>query len=428
LPGWNQSNSGINLPRPRAAGLITIIIAALAFFCGFLRNELVFIFLGAVFLIINVYGFLTVFFTAFCLRKIAQDIRAEFPVRQIRTGEQCELLILQPLRFFALPGILIRYRIMLSTLDGRIAECFFNPRKTPDNAVKSTVPGRGEYLLRSREIYILDAPGFFLRKIKLREDGGRGILAVPDAANERPLSAGGSGGDMKNRSLFSRTDSLTGNRPYIPGDDPRRINWKLYSHGPSFQLYVREGEKVPVPHSRQIILIDTQIDPVLFGIEEGRSEVDCLCENALAIVTANTAVKINESGQTEIRIGWTGGPAQLVFAGFKDIAAGAAPAVDPAAILARPAALPLMSGDVLPAAADSAGIIILAAPRMSTANHALDKFLAALAPDKTIDIFFLCPEYGKNSDEEIKAADACAAFYRQNYHHRVFSISCSAPR
>jgi uncharacterized protein (DUF58 family) len=144
-------------------------------------------------------------------------------------------------------------------------------------------------------------------------------------------------------------------RPYVPGDDPRRINWKLYGHGGG--LFVRDGEREPPPQSHIVILIDTGYDPLLYSTAEARQGVDVLCENALAAALACT-----ESGM-DVLTGWSGGIIRE------------APAAGLAVPFAWPAALPLSAAVDLPAVPGSCGILILALPRSSAESTALDRFL-----------------------------------------------------
>ncbi|MCL2477866.1 MAG: DUF58 domain-containing protein [Treponema sp.] len=388
MPGWKVSNRAVKLPVPGTTGLFIITIAALALLAGFLRNELVLILLGTVFLVIAGFCFLALLISCLSLRRIAQNIKTEIITKQLNAGANCTLHISGSERFFVFPGVFARYRQTFSTLDGKTVSCIFNPRKTGNGYAEFSVPGRGAYFNAVNELMIMDAPGFFRAGINVKNDHDLAFLAVPRPSEELLTSISNSGGEKRSEIHYRKTDNLTENRPYVPGDDPRRINWKLWGHGPESELYVREGENAPVPHSRLLILIDTQTDPVLFKTEEAAAEIDLLCENALKAV--------QEWSQTEIRIGYTGG----------NIMPGNA------ASLAWPAALPLLSGD-LPSSPDEAGILILAAPRLSAGNSALDKFLAMLPPDKKTDLVFLFSKKTKNADELGKNASACTSFYRR---------------
>jgi uncharacterized protein (DUF58 family) len=254
---------------------------------------------------------------------------------------------------------------------------------------------------------VFDIFGFFLAAFALPQDPGARFLSLPQPA-PKPLSIEfrSGGAEQRSQPRFTRTDNLIDHRPYIPGDDPRRINWKLYSH--AGDLFVREGEPEPPPHSKLTLLIDTQIDMGIFparrfsprdyAAETARRAVDLLCENALALV-------MEYSGRgLEIAVGYTGGklprtgsPAEL------------------AALLAYPAALPLYppqfrkpggSTPELPDAPEDRAVLVLALPCSEAANSALDRFLKKREKERETDILFLYE--GENLDE---AAEVCARFY-----------------
>jgi hypothetical protein len=209
---------------------------------------------------------------------------------------------------------------------------------------------------------------------------------------------------LKPEFSFQRTDNLIDHRPYIPGDDPRRINWKLYGHGGG--LFVREGEREPPPHSNLIILIDTEYDPLLYTVLAARRGIDLLCENALA-----AAIACTESGM-DVVIGFTGGGVH----GGK--------AKELASALARPAALCRSSAQSqeLPAAPDDRGILVLALPRTEMETRllqkptSLDRFLHEIADNskvnnRRVDIIFLCGGDTDDDRKRLTAAAACAAIY-----------------
>lgn len=64
----------------------------------------------------------------------------------------------------------------------------------------------------------------------------------------------GSTGQSKGKSTFKRSENLYETRVYIPGDDPRKINWKVYAH--SQTLTVREGELLPPPSAELVCLFN----------------------------------------------------------------------------------------------------------------------------------------------------------------------------
>ena len=388
------------MPRPKTAGIFVLAAALSALAAGYFRNELVLMFFGSAFLAILAWCFLAVLIPGITNRRKAAQIRVEILTKLIKAGENGALRVPQKMNFFTLPGTVIRYRMNLATRDNRIASCVFNPKKNIENCITFAVPGRGAYYGITDELLFMDAPGFFEKKIFVRQEQSPRLLAAPCMAEQEIPFRIHSGGSEKRREVnFLKTDNLVENRPYVPGDDPRRINWKLYGHGSRQELYVREGENSPPPHSRLLILLDTQMDPVLYSAEECRTEVDMLCENAL-----RAAEELGKNG-IEIQIGHTGGK---IFQ---------AAAANTSSALAWPAALPLLSEDNLPNTTEETGILILAAPRMSTGNTALDRYLHNPVPGQKPELLFLYTEKSKNAEERAEAAKTCAAFYRSRTLH-----------
>ena len=50
-------------------------------------------------------------------------------------------------------------------------------------------------------------------------------------------------------------------RKYYPGDDARRLNWKVFAH--SRELFLRVGEETPPPESRILFVLDATDNPLV---------------------------------------------------------------------------------------------------------------------------------------------------------------------
>ncbi|MDR2536486.1 MAG: DUF58 domain-containing protein [Treponema sp.] len=383
------------LPVPRTLGVFVLILTFLAFTAGSIRNEFALILVGAVFLAVLGYCFLTIVLLSCIHRKRVRSVSAQIITKQVSPGNQgiCGFTVEtsqntpQKRPFLRLPGILIRYEIRLTTKDGRSIRHLFDPDSLKTGTDTFIAPDRGAYYTRYDEFGIFDVPGFFRLTFRIPQTGGPRLLVTPKkAAEPLPVTIQSGGTVRRNEPRFLRTDNLTDHRPYIPGDDPRRINWKLYGH--LGDLFVREGEPEPPPHARLLIIVDTQSDPALYTDEAARRGVDGLCENALAL-----AVSSMERG-IAVSIGYTGG----------DIQRGTQ--AELAAVLAYPAALPLSAQEELPYSPDAQGIVILALPRGVSETLGLDRLLAKQGPNQSIDLIFL---YEGNQLE--RAAETCTAIY-----------------
>jgi hypothetical protein len=446
--GSKQSSGPLPRPRLSPCGFFLLIIIAAAFGAGNWRQELALSLVGAVCLSVWMYCLILGLVIAMIHRKKARSIRIRLVPRAIAAGGVVEIVCPEE-RFFRIPGILARCRVRMETRDGRRVEHTFDPG-IPGG--RFDIPGRGAYYAGRDELAIFDAFGIFdfswaLPAEAVSPEGAAGggilppgglegarVLASPRPAEE-PLALRPRTGGREQHSgpHYRRTDDLIDHRPYIPGDDPRRINWKLYSHGPANSLFVREGETEPPPRARLLILADTEADPGLFSPQAAREAVDLLCEQVLAI-------SLDLSGRgMEVLTGYTGGalrggdPAELARA------------------MAWPAALPLPAGErralergrgpgsarrgsakkssarpgsgqapELPAA--EGGTCILALPRTTGGQDsgALDRFLSRRAGNALpCDIIFL---YTGELREE---AETCARIYGARNAVRAFAMEVS---
>jgi hypothetical protein len=435
------------LPVPQVLGGCILVAAVLGLIAGTLRHELVLTLLGTALLAVWFYCLLAVLFLAFIHWKRAVSLSVRIipepgagpalpsgvPVEAIGAGQPGAVFCVREGtggdtgrngfagkgRFFRLPGILIRYALGLSTKDGRRLDHFFDPDFLENNISPFNAPERGAYYGEQDRLLVFDILGLFRAAIIVPQIPGPRLLVMPQAAEQAPLLSVQSGGaKQRTGPRFLRTDDLIDHRPYVPGDDPRRINWKLYGH--AGDLFVREGEPEPPPHSRLVILIDTQVDNVLYTAEAGRRGVDLLCENALALVLDY------EGRGIDVDIGFSGGSIS-----------GGGPA-ELAAALACPAALSLSPARFaweLPLPEGVQGVLILALPRnwtegevtgdasgVSQGAHtaprlSLDSFLKKRDDRQTVDMLFLYRgedtliERPKKNDRLEKSAEACVRFY-----------------
>ena len=449
-------------PRPRTLGLFVIVLTLLAFTAGWLRKELALTLLGTVFLAVLAYCFLGVFLLGVIQRRKARSLSLVIPAETVNTGKEAELLIKTPggeapppNYFFRLPAVLVRCELRLATKDGRVIRHLAEPGF--GNLSSFTVKERGAYYSdlqsadcksgESDRVLFFDAPGFFCLSIPIESfsdyhdavvaqrtaaqsdssvhgDTKARLLAVPQPADELiPLSLKSGGTEERNEPHYRKTDELTDHRPYVPGDDPRRINWKLYSHAPLGELFVREGESEPPPHSRLLILIDSEAGIDLYDLDEGRRAIDLLCESALA-----AALDFSDQGM-DILVGYTGMSGSQIMGGREG--SGPLSAAELATALAWPVAIPWpqtaplketrktvlrrveLPRAELPPAPNDRAVLVLALPRVSTESSALDRFLKNREAKQETDIAFVYDAQSGRAAELEDAARVCVNLYNR---------------
>ena len=433
---------------PRTMGILVLAVIVLAFAAGVVGREIGLVLAGAVFLTIWVYCLLMTLLLALIHGRRARRACIQVSPGKVETGTLAEAFYSEgemsaPLtRIFQLPGILVRCRLILATRDGRRILHDFSPARPGPHPFP--VEKRGAYFSAYDEFAVFDILGFFRFAFRLPSESGDSpagarLLAKPRAAGEPPqVNARAGDSNLKPEFSLQRSDILIDHRPYVPGDDPRRINWKLYGHGGS--LIVREGEREPPPHANLTILIDTEYDPALYDESQARRGIDLLCENALG-----AAIACAESGMN-VLVGCLDGGVR----GGGSVSGSLAQEL--ATALAWPAAKPWEArSDAAPQNAASTetgdspdlpverGILIMALPRSCTGT-ALDRFLKKAAhrqgttsKARPVDLLFVCHDNGGPPDsirvassasiktetpsprenERLAAAELCVSLFNQ---------------
>jgi uncharacterized protein (DUF58 family) len=393
-------------------GIAILLIIILAFIGGAARRELALVLTGAVFLALWVYCLAMTLLLALIHRRRARRAVIRISPREVAAGNRAEAVFSEfGSGVLQLPGILVRCRLLLATKDGRRIHYDFKPGGSSAKKAEYffTVEKRGAYFSAYDEFAVFDILGFFRFAYRLPVEDNARLLASPRVPEEPPPTSARAGESaLQPEFSIQRTDNLTDHRPYVPGDDPRRINWKLYSHGSG--LFVRDGEFEPPPQSNLIIFIDTEYDPLLYSPSAALRGIDTLCENALS-----AALACADRGM-EVFTGYAGG----VIRGGK--------AAELAASLAWPFASPLPAFFSLPSATDNCEILIFALPRSAGENSCLNRFLDSIANRPVELLFFSETNAVMDStvaySKRFAVAEACAALYnrRTNVRARVLMI------
>jgi uncharacterized protein (DUF58 family) len=374
----------IPFPKLRPAGIFAVVTSALCLTSGIPRKEPVLALAAALFAVSIAYCFLAVFLLALVHRKNACALRAYIVPQKTPVQSSAALRLSRRIYFFQFPAVLIRYKMYLSTKDGKTIENIFDGLFFKKADAEFAVLRRGAYYGAYDEIVIQDIFGFFRLSLKLYRGKNERLLALPVPAETYPqLLAAMGGTEGRGEAVFRKTDDFTEQRPYIPGDDPRRINWKLYAH--AGELFIRQQDREPPPHSRFVLLIDTESDDSLYSAEEGAAAVDGLCGAALSLLLEHTS-----RGGAAL-FGFTGGGITGMTGGLPELSA--------------PLAYPARAADGqrlpdLPALAAPAGVLVLALARRPGifSNTGLQNFIEKNAGGVRI-VFSYGNEKQKNAAE-----------------------------
>ena len=287
----------------------------------------------------------------------------------------------------SIPGVLVRYELNLSTRDGRGIHLSLDyvQISRPTGYTVPLQPLRGAYFSAEDYSRYFDAFGFFESRIKIPQEEGLRLVVEPLTADQSPPGLQAEGGqEFRTEPVFRRTDDRTDSRPYVPGDDPRRINWKLYGH--LGDLFIREGEREPPPHAQLLLILDSSIDSTIYIGERGRLRVDRLCELALGTVvdrfTEGLEISLGYLGSPIVPCSPSNAPRLLAFVG------------------AYPLSFPLD----LPDPPMAFHTLILALPRSSFGSGALDRLIKK---NRSVELLFV-----HENASDFPAAETSVAFFR----------------
>ncbi|NVP25727.1 DUF58 domain-containing protein [Treponema phagedenis] len=115
---------------------------------------------------------------------------------------------------------------------------------------------RGKYVCESSSLCFRDLFDFFCIELHTKKESVLRPLVFPAQTAESVQTPipfiPALESDNKNSSL--RTQDMYESRPYIPGDDLRKINWKVYAH--TQELAVRQGDFTPPPIQSFFVFIE----------------------------------------------------------------------------------------------------------------------------------------------------------------------------
>lgn len=121
------------------------------------------------------------------------------------------------------------------------------------------VPPRGFYVPVRATLVVSDVSDYFALSRTLGESARADAFTVyPQPApphDDRPIAS--AEGIAPGKSAFRRSDDLYESRPFVPGDDQRKIHWGLYAH--TGELFLREGELLPPPADEYVLAFVTNM-------------------------------------------------------------------------------------------------------------------------------------------------------------------------
>jgi uncharacterized protein (DUF58 family) len=260
------------MSRPRHAGPLTLpglllaAVAAAALVEGIFRADLAGLFWGAGFLLVVAYflaaGLVIRARLSRAHRRRPGFLRISLPPVVQAPGEEASAHLRIEIPRLLLPGLTTRLALPLSW-NAHGMDCV-QARLRPgrnETAIAFRPPRRGIYRSRAAVLEEADVLGLTSWRLPVPLEESLAVLpAVParDAPRHQPTAGGDSASRLRRR---RRSEELLEVRKYTPGDDPRRLNWKVFAH--LDQLFLRIGEETPPPDSHMLVVLDSSRSPAV---------------------------------------------------------------------------------------------------------------------------------------------------------------------
>ncbi len=247
-------------------GAIVLAVAAVLFALGILRSDLAGLFWGASFLALPLYAVAAGHLLRLSLRRRAtsgrDSLSLELPSAGIPRGEAASARLSVRLPRSFPPGFSVRFLLPLRWRDRRMegVETTLAPGAN-EHALALASAHRGAFQSETVILQVTDLFRFTKADVAVRRSSAVTVypgLAPMDRARRLEEESEQTAPRARSR---RRTEELLEARKYYPGDDPRRINWKVYAH--MGELFLRIGEETPPPESRILFVLDASLNPLV---------------------------------------------------------------------------------------------------------------------------------------------------------------------
>ena len=247
-------------------GLLVTALSAATLVEGILRADLAALFWGSSFLLYAVYAVAAGHLLRLSLRRRhAADpdaLSIVLPSTGIAPDEPAEAALSARLPRAFPPGFAVRLSLPMAWRERRADPVAARlDRGATGRRVAFSVAHRGVFASEAAILEARDLLGFTANRLRvpLRES----VTVNPSLRPARELALHMEQAD--DSALFARrrrrSEELLEARKYYPGDDVRRLNWKVFAH--LNELFLRVGEEVPPPESRILCVLDCTSNPLV---------------------------------------------------------------------------------------------------------------------------------------------------------------------
>jgi len=228
----------------KPAGLIIYILSLLLYIAGSLLKNLFLVFLSTSFLIIFLLLTIYYFVILFIYRKKSIEFSL-YNFNIIHPFKESEIdftAINLPSPF---PGVfsVLSYGVFENHDLIIKKNSSINYKNKNLISINEIFPRHGEFYLKNFRLIIFDVFGFTKFGINIKFECSITVYPYFIDYAQIPFFLESGGEEILQSVVKENSTDFFENRKYYPGDDIRRINWKIFAH--SGELHVREVEKIP---------------------------------------------------------------------------------------------------------------------------------------------------------------------------------------
>jgi hypothetical protein len=211
-----------------------------------------------------------------------------YPAESILPGHKFSVYLNMNLPYFFIPGVTVVFNQILD-FAGRREIDIKAGMGSGRNKFKIQVGGapRGSYSATTAQFVVVDVLGFSRSfvSIPLRKE----IRIYPEQTflNKRISYSGSGGSKLINSNEIYKSDELTDVRKYYQGDDPRKINWKIFAA--SSELYVSKEDIESRPDSLAYYILNIDLCDVPSSADDRAGYIDRVVELFASLVVTAVA-------------------------------------------------------------------------------------------------------------------------------------------
>jgi uncharacterized protein (DUF58 family) len=247
------------LPR----GYIFLVASLLMIILGIIRRDLPSLLWGSSFVAFLTYTIIgcAVIRAALRRRITSESLDLSLPSRGVFAGDRMTGDFKIGLRLVRIPGFLYILRSILRWKTRRPIHLSYRLEPNQSEGTIQLRPAeRGIYRAERVSLCFQDLFGFTEGSLSLGIE--ETLTVFPEFRYSEPSQTRTEGGHKTpHRKRRRAREDLIEVRKYFPGDDVRKINWKVFAH--TQELLIREGDDTPPPASNLLFVLDTAPSPLL---------------------------------------------------------------------------------------------------------------------------------------------------------------------